>query len=156
VVIVGDILHSRVARSNIIGLTKLGARVRVAGPPTLMPHGLRELGVEVYHDLDAALEGADVINVLRIQRERQKKGLFPSLREYVRLYGVTKERLRRAKDDVMIMHPGPANLGVEIAQDVVEDERSVVREQVKNGVAVRMALLYLMSGGEPRELQAAD
>ncbi len=156
VVIVGDILHSRVARSNIIGLTKLGARVRVAGPPTLMPLGLRELGVEVYHDLDAALEGADVINVLRIQRERQKKGLFPSLREYVRLYGVTKERLRRAKEDVMIMHPGPANLGVEIAQDVVEDERSVVREQVKNGVAVRMALLYLMSGGEPRELQPAD
>lgn len=156
VVIVGDILHSRVARSNIIGLTKLGARVRVVGPPTLIPQGLQARGVEVYHDLEAALEEADVVNVLRIQLERQKKGLFPSIREYSRLFGVTKERLRRAKDDVMIMHPGPANLGVEISQDVVEDERSVVREQVKNGVAVRMALLYLMSGGDAHELQTID
>lgn len=156
VTIVGDILHSRVARSDIIGLTKLGARVRVVGPPTLIPHGLAERGVEVYHDLDRAVEGADVINVLRIQLERQQRGLFPSIREYVRLYGLTKVRLKKAKDDVMIMHPGPANLGVEITQDVVEDERSVVREQVTNGVAVRMALLYLMSGGDVHELQTAD
>ena len=156
VTIVGDILHSRVARSDIIGLSKLGAKVRVVGPPTLIPHGLAARGVEVYHDLDRAIEGADVINVLRIQLERQKKGLFPSIREYNRLYGLTKERLRGAKDDVLIMHPGPANLGVEIAQDVVEDERSVVRVQVTNGVAVRMALLYLMSGGDVRELQSVD
>lgn len=156
VTIVGDILHSRVARSDIIGLTKLGARVRVAGPPTLIPHGLEKRGVKVYHDLDRAIEGADVINVLRIQSERQQKGLFPSIREYIRLYGLTKDRLKNAKDDVMIMHPGPANLGVEIAQEVVDDERSVIREQVTNGVAVRMALLYLMSGGDVRELQGVD
>ena len=110
----------------------------------------------MYHDLDRAIEGADVINVLRIQSERQQKGLFPSIREYIRLYGLTKDRLKNAKDDVMIMHPGPANLGVEIAQEVVDDERSVIREQVTNGVAVRMALLYLMSGGDVRELQGVD
>ena len=156
VTIVGDILHSRVARSDIIGLTKMGAKVRVAGPPTLIPQGLADRGVEVYHRLEPALEGADVINVLRIQLERQKKGLFPSIREYNRLYGLSRQRLRQAKPDVMVMHPGPANLGVEIDQDVVEDERSVVREQVTNGVAVRMALLYLMSGGDVRELQGVD
>lgn len=149
VTIVGDILHSRVARSNIWGLKKLGAKVRVAGPATLIPPGLDELGVEVYHDLDAALDGADVVNVLRIQLERQQPGLFPSLREYQRLFGITKERLQRAAHpDVLILHPGPANLGVEITPEVVEDSRSAVREQVSNGVAVRMAMLYLLSGGQ--------
>lgn len=149
VTIVGDILHSRVARSNIWGLRTMGAKVRVVGPPTLMPIDVEQMGVEVYTDLDAALDGADVVNVLRIQRERQMPGLFPSLREYHRLYGVTTERLRRAaKKDVLILHPGPANLGVEITPDVVADPRSAIREQVSNGVAVRMALLYLMSGGQ--------
>lgn len=155
VTIVGDILHSRVARSNIIGLTKLGARVRVVGPPTLIPPGLERRGVEVYHDLERALTGADVVNVLRIQLERQKKGLFPTLREYSRLYGITRERLKAAKEDVLIMHPGPANLGVEITDEVAADPRSAIREQVTNGVAVRMALLYLITGGDARELQAA-
>lgn len=149
VTIVGDILHSRVARSNIWGLTKLGAKVRVVGPPTLLPEALSELGVEVFTDLDAALEGADVVNILRIQLERQSPGIFPSLREYHRLYGVTSERLRRvAKDDILIMHPGPANLGVEITPEVAADPRSAVREQVSNGVAVRMAVLYLLTGGQ--------
>lgn len=149
VTIVGDILHSRVARSNIWGLQKLGAKVRVAGPATLIPPGLEQLGVEVYTDLDAALDGADVVNVLRIQLERQKPGLFPSLREYHRLFGITQERLQRvARPDVLILHPGPANLGVEITPEVVEDPRSAVREQVSNGVAVRMAMLYLLSGGQ--------
>ena len=156
VTIVGDILHSRVARSDIWGLLKLGARVRVAAPPTLLPAGLERLGVEVYHDLDEALKGADVVNVLRIQLERQASGLFPSVREYSRLFGLTARRLERARKDVMVMHPGPANLGVEITQEVVDDPRSVVREQVSNGVAVRMALLYLMSGGDRRELAAVD
>lgn len=153
VTIVGDILHSRVARSNIWGLQKMGAKVRVAGPPTLIPTDIEQLGVEVYTDLDEALSGADVVNVLRIQRERQKKGLFPSIREYNRLYGVTTERLRRvAKEDILILHPGPANLGVEITPEVLADPRSAVRDQVSNGVAVRMALLYLMSGGQGNAL----
>lgn len=149
VTIVGDILHSRVARSNIWALQQMGAKVRVAGPATLLPAGIEALGVETYTDLDEALAGADVVNVLRIQLERQRPGLFPSLREYHRLYGVTQERLRRvARPDVLILHPGPANLGVEITPDVVEDPRSAVREQVSNGVAVRMAVLYLLSGGQ--------
>lgn len=149
VTIVGDILHSRVARSNIWGLLTLGANVRVVGPPTLLPTEIEKLGVEVHTDLDEALSGADVVNVLRIQRERQKTGLFPSLREYHRLYGITSERLRRvAKKDLLILHPGPANLGVEITPDVVADPRSAIRDQVSNGVAVRMAILYLMSGGQ--------
>lgn len=153
VTIVGDILHSRVARSNIWGLRTLGAKVRVVGPPTLMPAEVEQMGVTVYSDLDEAIDGADIINVLRIQRERQMPGLFPSLREYHRLYGITRERLRRAaKPDVLILHPGPANLGVEITPDVVADPRSAIREQVSNGVAVRMALLYLLSGGQGDEL----
>ncbi len=153
VTIVGDIMHSRVARSNIWGLKTMGAKVRVVGPPTLIPVGIEKMGVEVYTDLAAALDGADVVNVLRIQRERQMPGLFPSLREYHRLYGITRERLQRAaKRDVLILHPGPANLGVEITPDVVADPRSAVREQVSNGVAVRMALLYLMSGGHGNAL----
>lgn len=153
VTIVGDILHSRVARSNIWGLKTMGANVRVVGPPTLLPADIDQLGVEVYTDLDEALSGADVVNVLRVQLERQKKGLFPSLREYHQLYGITAERLRRvAKDDILILHPGPANLGVEITPDVIADERAAIREQVSNGVAVRMALLYLMSGGRGNAL----
>ncbi|HHV61871.1 MAG TPA: aspartate carbamoyltransferase catalytic subunit [Firmicutes bacterium] len=147
VVIVGDILHSRVAKSNIWGLTKLGAEVTVCGPPTLIPQGIERMGVEVEYNLDVALRDADVVNILRIQLERQKKGLFPTIREYSRLYGVDAKRLRIAKPDALIMHPGPATLGVEITADVAESARSVIRKQVTNGVAVRMALLYLLSGG---------
>ncbi|HHZ20712.1 MAG TPA: aspartate carbamoyltransferase catalytic subunit [Firmicutes bacterium] len=147
VTIVGDILHSRVAKSNIWGLTKLGAHVTVVGPPTLMPPGLEELGVRVCYNLDEALEGADVVNVLRIQLERQKKGLFPSIKEYSRLYGINKARLDRLAPDALLMHPGPANLGVEITEEAAEDPRSVIVDQVSNGVAVRMALLYLLTGG---------
>lgn len=155
VTIVGDIAHSRVARSDIFGLVTMGAKVRVVGPPTLLPKGIEALGVQTFHRLEEALEGADVVNVLRIQLERQKRSHFPTLREYTRLYGLTKERLSVAKEDVLVMHPGPANLGVEITQEVVDDPRSAVRDQVTNGVAVRMALLYLMSGGDSNELAVA-
>lgn len=148
VVIVGDILHSRVARSNIWGLSKLGARVWVAGPPTLIPPGLEELGVTVCYNLDEALAGADVVNVLRIQLERQKKGLFPSVREYARLYGLNRRRAAALSPETLIMHPGPANLGVEISEEVSTDPRSSITSQVTNGVAVRMALLYLLAGGK--------
>lgn len=147
VVILGDILHSRVARSNIWGLTKFGARVRVVGPSTLLPKEIQRLGVEVYQSAEEALKDADVINVLRIQRERQKKGLFPSLREYSKLYGLDMKRLRLAKPDALVMHPGPMNRGVEIMPDVYDSLQSVVDEQVTNGVAVRMAILYLLMGG---------
>ncbi|MBO8141658.1 MAG: aspartate carbamoyltransferase catalytic subunit [Firmicutes bacterium] len=147
VLIVGDILHSRVARSNIWGLKRLGARVTVAGPPTLIPSGLERLGVGVSHDLDRVLPRADVVNVLRIQRERQTSGLFPSLREYTRLFGLTRERLQLLKPDALILHPGPANVGVEIDREVMDDPRARIEEQVTNGVAVRMAVLYLLMGG---------
>jgi aspartate carbamoyltransferase catalytic subunit len=148
VLIVGDITHSRVARSNIHGLVKMGAKVSVCGPPTLVPPGIERLGVTVHYDLDAAIAGADVINVLRLQLERQKKGLLPSLREYSRLFCVDRERLKRAKPDVTVMHPGPMNRGVEIDPAVADGARSVILDQVTNGVAVRMAVLYLLSGGE--------
>jgi len=148
VVIVGDIMHSRVARSDIWGLTKLGAKVTVVGPPTLMPPGIETLGVEVAYELDAALARADVVNVLRLQLERQKKGLFPSVREYARLYGMNAERARRLPPDALIMHPGPTNLGVEITEEAACDPRAVITTQVSNGVAVRMALLYLLAGGK--------
>lgn len=147
VVIVGDIMHSRVAKSNIWGLSKLGAKVTVVGPPTLIPPGLERMGVRVEHDLDRALATADVVNILRIQLERQAKAYFPTLREYSRLYGMNPERLRRAKPGLMVMHPGPANLGVEISEAVSVDPQSVITRQVTNGVAVRMALLYLLTGG---------
>lgn len=150
VVIVGDILHSRVAKSNIWGLTKLGANVTVVGPPTLIPPEIEKLGAKVSYDLDEAISRADVVNVLRIQLERQKRGLFPSTREYVSLYGISRDRLRRAKKDVLLIHPGPANLGIEITQDVAMSPCSAISEQVTNGVAVRMALLYLVSGGGKR------
>ncbi|HZW83537.1 MAG TPA: aspartate carbamoyltransferase catalytic subunit [Candidatus Deferrimicrobium sp.] len=147
VTILGDILHSRVARSNIWGLTKLGAKVRVAGPSTLLPMGLEEMGVEVYSRVEEALEGADVVNVLRIQLERQQKGLFPTIREYARLFGLNNERAKLAKTDALILHPGPMNRGVEISPELADGVQSRITEQVTNGVAVRMAILYLMTGG---------
>ena len=152
VVIVGDIKHSRVARSNIWGLTKLGARVTVVGPPTLIPPGVEAMGADVSYNLDEALEGADVVNVLRLQLERQKKGLFPSVREYARLYGMNMARVSRLSPEALLMHPGPANLGVEIAEEATNDPRSTITAQVANGVAVRMALLYLLTGGKENEL----
>jgi len=151
-VIVGDIMHSRVARSDIWGLMKLGAKVTVVGPPTLIPPGLENLGVAVSHNLDEALAGADVVNILRLQLERQKKGLFPSVREYARLYGMNRARADRLSPEALIMHPGPANLGVEISEEAAGDPRSVITTQVTNGVAVRMALLYLLAGGKEDEL----
>jgi len=147
VAIVGDILHSRVARSNIWGFTTLGAKVRVCGPPTLMPPGLNQTGARVFYRLEEALEGADVVMMLRIQRERQQEGLFPGLREYSRLYGLNRERLALAKPDALVMHPGPLNREVEIAHEIADGPASVIEEQVTNGVAVRMALLYLLTGG---------
>ncbi|MEM7051155.1 MAG: aspartate carbamoyltransferase catalytic subunit [Acidobacteriota bacterium] len=146
VTIVGDIEHSRVVRSNIHLLTKLGAEVTVAGPFTMLPAGIEALGVRVCHGLDEALKGADVVMMLRIQMERQSRFLFPSTREYFRLFGLTRQRLALAADDVIVMHPGPMNRGVEIASDVADGPESVILEQVTNGVAVRMAVLYLLSG----------
>jgi aspartate carbamoyltransferase catalytic subunit len=146
VAIIGDVMHSRVARSNIWGLTKLGAEVTIAGPPTMMPAEVERFGVRVAKSVDEAIEGSDVVNILRIQLERQRGSLYPSLREYARVYGVTQERLRRARPDVTVMHPGPMNRGVEIAQDVADGEHSVILQQVTNGVAVRMAVLYLLAG----------
>jgi aspartate carbamoyltransferase catalytic subunit len=148
VAIVGDVAHSRVARSNIWALTKLGAQVVVCGPTTLLPAEIESMGVEVSHRVEEALEGAHVVNILRVQRERLEAHLLPSLREYALQFSVTRDRLRHARPDVVIMHPGPMNRGVEIAQEVAEDERSVILDQVTNGVAVRMAVLYHMSGGD--------
>jgi aspartate carbamoyltransferase catalytic subunit len=145
--IIGDIAHSRVVRSNIHLLTKMKANVTLASPPSLMPAEVERMGVRVVHSLDAALEGADVVMMLRIQLERGGKLSFPSLREYYNTFGLTPERLRRARKDAIVMHPGPMNRGVEIASDVADDpERSVILEQVTNGVAVRMAVLYLLGG----------
>jgi aspartate carbamoyltransferase catalytic subunit len=147
VAIVCDLLHSRVLRSNVLLLTKLGADVWVSGPPTLVPQGIERLGVKVSTSVDAAVAGADVIMMLRIQQERMQGAFFPSLREYFQVFGMTSERVRRAKPDVIIMHPGPMNRGVEIASDVADGPYSVILEQVANGVAVRMAVLYLLAGG---------
>jgi aspartate carbamoyltransferase catalytic subunit len=149
--IIGDIAHSRVVRSNIHLLTKMGANVTLAAPPTLMPAEIERLGVRVVHALDEALEGAQVVMMLRIQLERQGKLSFPSLREYYNTFGLTPERLRRANDGVVVMHPGPMNRGVEIASDVADGPDSVILEQVTNGVAVRMAVLYLLAGGHLAE-----
>ncbi len=148
VAIIGDITHSRVARSNIWGLTKMGAEVAVAGPSTLLPPGIEEMGVKAYTRVEEAIEGADAVNVLRLQLERQQKGLFPSIREYARVFGVNRRRLDLAKPDALLMHPGPVNRGVEITTEVADGDQSVVLEQVRNGVAVRMAILYLLLGGE--------
>ena len=144
VLLVGDILHSRVAKSNIWALTKFGAKVRVVGPPTLIPRKISELGVEVFYDLDEAIRDVDVINILRIQMERQQGAFFPSVHEYIELYQVTKERLAKAKPDVLIMHPGPMNRGIEIASEVADSPAAVINEQVTNGIAVRMAVLHLL------------
>ena len=146
--IVGDILHSRVARSNIWGFTKLGAKVTVCGPPTLIPPGTETLGADVSYDLDALLPSLDVLMLLRIQTERLSQCFFPSLREYADFFGVTGERMKRAKKDIVVMHPGPLNRGVEITPDVADGPQSVILEQVKYGLAVRMAVLYLLGGGE--------
>ena len=153
VAIVGDVAHSRVARSNIWALGKLGASVVVCGPSTLLPMEIDRMGVTVSNRVEEALEGADAVIILRIQKERLESHRLPSLREYAIHFGVTRDRLRHARPDVMIMHPGPMNRGIEIAQDVAEDERSVILEQVTNGVAVRMAVLYHLTSGE---LQLAE
>jgi aspartate carbamoyltransferase catalytic subunit len=152
VVIVGDITHSRVARSNIWGLKTMGASVAVCGPKTLMPLDVEQMGVDVHVHLDEALADADVINVLRLQLERQTQGLLPSIREYIRQYGITLERLAGARENLTIMHPGPINRGVEITPEVADGPYSVILDQVTNGVAVRMAVLFLLSGGEPRSV----
>ena len=152
VAIVGDIMHSRVARSNIWGLQKMGAQVHLAGPKTLMPRDIEQTGVYVHNRVEDALDGADVVNVLRIQRERQHKGLFPSAREYARIFGINQTRLNLAKPDALIMHPGPMNRGLEISPDVAYGDQSVIQEQVKNGLAVRMAVLFLvLMGGKDIE-----
>ena len=147
VAIIGDLLHSRVLRSNLLLLTALGADVWVCGPPTMMPPGIGRFGVRATTSVDEAVDGADVVMMLRIQLERMQGHFFPSLREYFAVFGMTMERLRRAKPDVIIMHPGPLNRGVEIASEVADGPYSVILNQVTNGVAVRMAVLYLLAGG---------
>ncbi len=147
VAIIGDIRHSRVALSNIFGLKTMGANVLLCGPPTFIPYGAESLGVKVTYNLDEALEFADVVNILRIQRERQGKGQIPSLREYRNVYGVTQQRLSKLKRPITIMHPGPINRGVEVDSDVADSEHSIILHQVLNGVAVRMSILYLLAGG---------
>jgi aspartate carbamoyltransferase catalytic subunit len=153
--IVGDVLHSRVARSNIWGLRKLGAEVAVCGPATLMPRDVESLGVTVFRRIEEAIEWADVLNVLRLQLERMQAGFIPSLREYNRVFGVTLERVERAPRDLLILHPGPMNRGVEIDSAVADGPHSVILQQVTNGVAVRMAVLYLLAGGAPETAEAA-
>ena len=146
VAIIGDIAHSRVAKSNIYALTKMGAKVRVICPPTLMPAEVGKLGIDVFHSIDDGIRDADVVMTLRLQLERQSKGFLPSLKEYFKLYGVTSERMKLADNDAIIMHPGPMNRGVEIESAVADGPQSVITEQVTNGIAVRMAVLYLLAG----------
>ncbi|MDO8667122.1 MAG: aspartate carbamoyltransferase catalytic subunit [Gemmatimonadales bacterium] len=155
VCIVGDILHSRVARSNIWGLLKLGAEVAVCGPQSLLPLGVEALGVRVFRRIEEAIAWADVLNVLRLQLERMTAGYIPSLREYYRVFGVTLERLQAAPPELLILHPGPMNRGVEIDSRVADGPHSVILNQVTNGVAVRMAVLYLLAGGRPELAEAA-
>jgi aspartate carbamoyltransferase catalytic subunit len=145
IAIVGDVYHSRVARSNIWGMLKMGAEVSVAGPATLMPPGIERTGAKVYSTIQEALIDADVVMSLRIQLERQKKGLFPTIREYARFFGLDDKRLQLAKENALVMHPGPVNRGVELSSGVMDSEQSTINEQVTNGVAVRMALLYLLT-----------
>jgi aspartate carbamoyltransferase catalytic subunit len=154
VTVVGDLLHSRVLRSNVLLLTQLGADVWLSGPPTMLPIGIERLGVHVTTSVDEAVTDADVIMMLRIQQERLQGAFFPSLREYFTVFGMTADRVKRAKPDVIIMHPGPMNRGVEIASDVADGPYSVILEQVANGVAVRMAVLYLLAGGVEDEAAA--
>jgi len=146
IAIVGDIAHSRVAKSNIYCLTKLGARVRLIGPPTLIPDEVKELGVGVFHNMEEGLKNVDVLMMLRIQMERQGKGFFPSTDEYSRNWGLTSERLALAGDSVIVMHPGPMNRGIEIVSEIADGPNSVILDQVTNGIAVRMAVMYLLSG----------
>ncbi len=155
VLIVGDIAHSRVARSNIWGLTKLGAEVTVVGPPTLMPVDIEKMGVRVSYKLDEEVPRADFINMLRVQRERMEKSFFPSIEEYSELYGLNAERMSKAKSDVVVMHPGPINRGVEITSEVADGPFNVILDQVTNGVAVRTAILFLLLGGKRRNRAAA-
>ncbi len=155
VCIVGDVLHSRVARSNIWGLTKMGAEVAVCAPRTLLPADISDIGVKVFNRIEEAIEWAEVLNVLRLQLERMQAGYVPSLREYNRVFGVTRERVERAPRDIVILHPGPMNRGVEIDSDVADGPHSVILDQVTNGVAVRMAVLYLLAGGMPEKAEAA-
>ena len=146
VAIIGDIAHSRVAKSNIYALTKLGANVRVIAPPTMMPAEIQKVGVDVFHSVEEGIRECDVVMTLRLQLERQTKGFLPSLKEYYKLFGLTPDRLKLAKSDAIVMHPGPMNRGVEIASSVADGPQSVILEQVTNGIAVRMAVLYLLSG----------
>ncbi|MDT8420742.1 MAG: aspartate carbamoyltransferase catalytic subunit [Desulfuromonadales bacterium] len=148
VAIVGDITHSRVVRSNIYCLNRLGAKVRIAGPGTMLPPGIEKLGCEVFRNLEDAIRDADVVMMLRIQRERQGATLIPSVREYSRFFGLNEEKLKLAKPDAIVMHPGPINRGVELSSAVADGPQNVILDQVENGVAVRMALLYLVAGGE--------
>ena len=155
VTILGDILYSRVARSNIWALTRLGANVTLCGPSTLVPRVFEQMGCRVTYDVDEAIADADIINLLRIQHERQRRTMFPSLHEYTSLFGLSKERLGRTKSEVLIMHPGPINRGVEIDSEIADSGRSVILEQVTNGLAVRMAVLFLVNGGKgPQEIAA--
>ena len=147
VAIIGDIAHSRVARSNIVGFNRMGANVTIAGPPTMIPAGIEELGTTVAESVDEAIEDADVIMMLRIQKERQKNFLMPSEREYAVRYGLNRMRLRRIRPDALIMHPGPINRGVEIAPEAADGPHSIILDQVTNGVALRMAVFYLLAGG---------
>jgi aspartate carbamoyltransferase catalytic subunit len=151
VTIVGDIVHSRVARSNLYAFSRLGAEVRLAAPPTMLPAAVESLGVKSYTSLREALEGADVVMLLRIQQERLAGCFFPSIREYAATFGLDRRKLRYAKDDAIVMHPGPINRGVEIAHDLADHRPSVILDQVRNGVAVRMAVLYLCAGRSPRD-----
>jgi aspartate carbamoyltransferase catalytic subunit len=153
--VVGDVLHSRVARSNIFGLTKLGAEVAVCGPRSLLPNAIGEMGVTVFDHIEDAIAWADALNVLRLQFERMQAGYIPSSREYNRVFGVTRARLEQAPRDLLILHPGPMNRGVEIDSDVADGPHSVILDQVTNGVAVRMAVLYLLAGGRPELAEAA-
>ncbi|MCK5268357.1 MAG: aspartate carbamoyltransferase catalytic subunit [Spirochaetes bacterium] len=148
VAIVGDILHSRVARSNLWGLLKLGAKVTLVGPPTLVPRHFSKLGVEISYNMDKTIQEVDVVNMLRIQKERQDKNYFPSIMEYARSFGMNEKRMKIAKKDLLIMHPGPMNRDIEISSSIADGPNSVINEQVTNGVAVRMAVLYLLSGGD--------
>jgi aspartate carbamoyltransferase catalytic subunit len=148
VVIVGDIVHSRVARSNIYGLQAMGAEVALCGPPAFIPVETEQWGIRVFYNIDEAIEWADVLNVLRIQLERQQKGIFSTIREYHNLFGITRKRLDRANKDITILHPGPINRGVELDSDVADSDCALILNQVTNGVATRMAVLYLLSGGE--------
>jgi aspartate carbamoyltransferase catalytic subunit len=155
VCIVGDVVHSRVARSNIYGLQKLGAEVAVCGPKSLIPASIEDMGVQVFTHVEDAIQWSDALNILRLQLERMNAGFIPSLREYNRVYGVTKSRLEQAPREIVVLHPGPMNRGVEIDSDVADGPQSVILPQVTNGVAVRMAVLYLLAGGAPERAEEA-